>query len=542
MVRVPADDEVSLASFLKVLGTGSSGTVWLVTTQDEESEEAYEEWFALKVSPAAATARSEQSLLATLHHPYIIQFHGATCDPFKSFMLIEACFFGDLASLLRCGQTDGRRNVLSEGRARDIAVRVVSALEYMHGRGIVYRDLKPENIILDDRGLIKLVDMGLAKATTDACYTLCGTAEYLAPEVVQLQGHRAEVDWWALGVCVYEMLHGHTPFSSEPTAAADAADATGACDAPHVEREVFRRITHPDFKPEYASALSKPVISCMKRLLRRAPSKRLGAQGGPEVRAHGWFDGVDWHGLLSPVADVAPHTRAPPQRVLASRETSPQATRRALQRQPSLIPELWCEGSGYSCEGSLTGSRRSSGQAAEQQPLLSSRSAAMVNLQDLALGDSTPSEGVVQPSAAVAPPPRSSPLVGRRLGGAAEVGGNDDSVSPRRDAWATGEPCAGWPPGTTSADDKVCCADDTIVCGVELRKLDGCILQEGGGDAWNAWPLRAPAKALAPLDGAHGTPAVDAEQLPPQPRQQPPPLGRPGSRDEVSATELFCMV
>ena len=119
---------------------------------------------ALKVSPFAATARSEQNLLAELRQSFIIQFYGATCDHFKSYMLLEACFFGDLASLLRSGHARTGK-VLDEGRTRDIAVRLVSALEYIHGRGVLYRDLKPENIILDDRGLIKLVDFGLAKVS-----------------------------------------------------------------------------------------------------------------------------------------------------------------------------------------------------------------------------------------------------------------------------------------------------------------------------------------------------------------------------------------
>ncbi|KAL1528628.1 hypothetical protein AB1Y20_009966 [Prymnesium parvum] len=192
MGRVASMDDVSLASFLRVLGTGSTGTVWLVENQNHDGHQVEAEWNALKVSPVSETARSEQAVLAKLRQPFIIQFYGSTCDLFKSYMLVEACFFGDLASLLRPGED--KRKVLSEDRTRDIAVRIVSALDYIHSLSIVYRDLKPENIILDDKGLIKLVDFGLAKATTEMCYTMCGTVEYLAPEVVQVQGHHAAVD------------------------------------------------------------------------------------------------------------------------------------------------------------------------------------------------------------------------------------------------------------------------------------------------------------------------------------------------------------
>jgi len=290
MGRVASVDDVSLASFLRVLGTGSTGTVWLVENQNHDGHQVEAEWNALKVSPVSETARSEQAVLAKLRQPFIIQFYGSTCDLFKSYMLVEACFFGDLASLLRPGED--KRKVLSEDRTRDIAVRIVSALDYIHSLSIVYRDLKPENIILDDKGLIKLVDFGLAKATTEMCYTMCGTVEYLAPEVVQVQGHHAAVDWWALGVCIYEMLHGRTPFS----------DVNGRIEHDEAPIDVCRRITHPDFKVEYDCALSKDATSCIKRLLRRKPATRLGSGGGCEVRAHAWFASVDWSKLTLPTS------------------------------------------------------------------------------------------------------------------------------------------------------------------------------------------------------------------------------------------------
>ena len=255
---------------------------------------------ALKVSPRsvstiAAQATSEQAVIAQLHNPYIVRFHGSSSDDYKTYLCVEAAVGGDLQTLLRVDRT-----LLSEAQARLVASCLCSALGYLHGEGIVYRDIKPENIVLDDAGLVQLIDFGLTKrlpcradtvaagsAEDERTYTLCGTPEYVAPEVIQMQGHSFEVDWWGLGILTYELLHGYTPFSLQGTACDDVM-------------ELYRRITHPDVKVDYAScptSLSQPVLSLMKRLLRRKPSTRLGSKGAAEVRAHDFFSGVDWEAV-----------------------------------------------------------------------------------------------------------------------------------------------------------------------------------------------------------------------------------------------------
>ncbi|XP_067889245.1 cAMP-dependent protein kinase catalytic subunit PRKX isoform X2 [Heterodontus francisci] len=190
------------------VGTGTFGRVLLV--KDKKTRE----YCALKVMSIPDVIRlkqeqhvhNEKSILTEIHHPFLIKLYWTHHDERFLYMLMEYVPGGELFSYLR---NLGRFN---NSTGLFYSAEIVCAIEYLHAKDIVYRDLKPENILLDREGHIKLTDFGFAKKLVDRTWTLCGTPEYLAPEVIQSKGHGRAVDWWALGVLMFEMLSGYPPF------------------------------------------------------------------------------------------------------------------------------------------------------------------------------------------------------------------------------------------------------------------------------------------------------------------------------------------
>ena len=152
---------------------------------------------------------------------------------------------------------------------------------HIHSKRVAYRDLKPENLVLDHRGYLKVVDLGLAKIVDGKTWTLCGTPDYLAPEIILNEGHDKGVDYWALGVLIYELVSGIPPFYADDP------------------MEVYEKILSSNMT--FPSHFTKNMCDICKKLLKLCQSKRLGnGKGGcTGVLKHKWFSGFDWDGLLN---------------------------------------------------------------------------------------------------------------------------------------------------------------------------------------------------------------------------------------------------
>ncbi|KAI4793997.1 Pkinase-domain-containing protein, partial [Aureobasidium sp. EXF-8845] len=192
----------------RTLGTGSFGRVHLVQSKHNQR------FYAVKVLKKQQVVKmkqvehtnDERRMLQKVKHPFLITLWGTFQDSKNLYMVMDFIEGGELFSLLRKSQR------FPNPVAKFYAAEVTLALDYLHSMDIIYRDLKPENLLLDRHGHLKITDFGFAKEVPDITWTLCGTPDYLAPEVVSSKGYNKSVDWWSLGILIFEMLCGFTPF------------------------------------------------------------------------------------------------------------------------------------------------------------------------------------------------------------------------------------------------------------------------------------------------------------------------------------------
>lgn len=263
----------------KLLGSGSSGNVFLVAARDTG------ELFAMKVIPKASLTSSPECrrhalderlvMEVTRPHPFVLPLRYAFQSPRKLYMVMEYAAGGDLYSFLR-----RRGRSLGEAATRFVLAELVLGLEHLHSSAVVYRDLKLENILLTSSGHVRIADFGLSKLLSDEgaglTKTLCGTRHYCAPEAVAGHAYGQSCDVWSLGVLAYELLCGQTPFHAEEI------------------NDVFVRILTADI--EYPPHLTPTAISLISGLLTRPLASRLGCGPGgwADVRAHPFFAAIDW--------------------------------------------------------------------------------------------------------------------------------------------------------------------------------------------------------------------------------------------------------
>ncbi|XXG99478.1 hypothetical protein Hte_005817 [Hypoxylon texense] len=264
---------------LKVVGKGSFGKVMQVRKKDTSRI------YALKtIRKAHIISRSEvahtlaeRSVLAQINNPFIVPLKFTFQSPEKLYFVLAFVNGGELFHHL---QKEQRFDV---NRARFYTAELLCALECLHGFNVIYRDLKPENILLDYQGHIALCDFGLCKLDMkdeDRTNTFCGTPEYLAPELLMGKGYNKTVDWWTLGVLLYEMLTGLPPFYDENT------------------NEMYRKILSEPLHFPSADIVPPAAKDLLSKLLNRNPEERLGAAGSAEIKAHPFFHAIDWRKLL----------------------------------------------------------------------------------------------------------------------------------------------------------------------------------------------------------------------------------------------------
>ncbi|XP_074759945.1 cGMP-dependent protein kinase 2 isoform X3 [Athene noctua] len=220
---------------------------------------------------------SEKKILEQICSPFIVKLYRTFKDSKYVYMLLEACLGGELWSLLR------DRGSFDEATTKFCVGCVTEAFDYLHHIGIIYRDLKPENLILDAEGYIKLVDFGFAKkiGSGQKTWTFCGTPEYVAPEVILSKGHDFSVDFWSLGILVYELLAGSPPFSGVD------------------QMMTYNLILKGIEKLDFPKIIRRRPEDLIRRLCRQNPTERLGnlRNGINDIRKHRWLSGFNWDGL-----------------------------------------------------------------------------------------------------------------------------------------------------------------------------------------------------------------------------------------------------
>lgn len=266
------DYSLSSLNLGRVVGTGAYSDVRIA--QDRRSGTVLAVKRMSKANIVARKAvrrvRDEREILSKLNSKWVTAYEGAFQDHTNLYLLTEFVPGGELYSVL------ARKGPLSKAEVRFYSAEIVTALCYLHSEGVLYRDLKPENVLITSSGHIKLADFSCAKwmKQGEKTYSLVGTPHCLAPEMIQRSGHSFAVDWWTLGVLIYEMMFGESPFAAA---------------TPY---ETYAKIiaNQPEL-PKDMDAAARDLIS---GLLQKAPERRYGKE---EVRTHSFFQDLHWSQL-----------------------------------------------------------------------------------------------------------------------------------------------------------------------------------------------------------------------------------------------------
>ncbi|KAA0192638.1 cAMP-dependent protein kinase catalytic subunit alpha [Fasciolopsis buskii] len=270
----PAQNNACLDDFdrLKTLGTGSFGRVMLVRHKKNRN------YYAMKILEKQKVVKlkqvehtlNEKTILQAINFPFLVSMEFSFKDNTNLYMVLDFVAGGEMFSYLR------RVQKFNEDDARFYASQVVLAFEYLHFFDLVYRDLKPENLLIDGNGYLKVTDFGFAKRIKGRTWTLCGTPEYLAPEIILSKGYNKAVDWWALGILIYEMACGYPPFFADQPI------------------QIYEKIVAG--KVRFPGHVSSELKNLLKQLLQTDLTKRFGnlKNGVNDIKCHKWFRPINW--------------------------------------------------------------------------------------------------------------------------------------------------------------------------------------------------------------------------------------------------------
>ncbi|XP_073309731.1 serine/threonine-protein kinase Aurora-3 isoform X3 [Primulina huaijiensis] len=206
--------------------------------------------------------RREMEIQISLRHPNVLRLYGWFHDDERIFLILEYAHGGELYKELR------KSNLLAERQAATYIASLTQALAYCHEKHVIHRDIKPENLLLDHEGRLKIADFGWSVQSRSKRHTMCGTLDYLAPEMVENKAHDYSVDNWTLGVLCYEFLYGVPPFEAES------------------QSDTFRRIMKVDLSFPLTPEVSAEAKNLISQLLVKDSSKRLSLK---KIMEHPWI-------------------------------------------------------------------------------------------------------------------------------------------------------------------------------------------------------------------------------------------------------------
>jgi len=270
----------------RVLGEGNFGKVMVCTPTASGKKKKFPAYMALKMQhkrdmvkdkKELQHVRDEKNLMYCMESRFLVGCVEYFMDKQNLYFLLELCNAGEMWSIIQ----QAPRQRLPPAHVKFWLAQVLCAFEYMHNLDIAYRDLKPENLLVDFYGNVKITDFGFAKRITDITWTMCGTPDYMAPEIIQQRGHNHAVDWWAYGVLAFELASGRPPFDCEN------------------QLQMFKLIQTCKYK--FPSYFTEPQKEMIAQFLVVDTSDRLGShvhKGIEKLKALKYFAGIDFDAMI----------------------------------------------------------------------------------------------------------------------------------------------------------------------------------------------------------------------------------------------------